>query len=135
MISWEGVEIDDYAGTALLRSVSATRVRKRQKARAQTLTLCHNISTKSAELLGALLNADGMQERKLFLPPVFAPNKMALSGHIFNPKLYRKPRGGTPWSMKCCIAVYLNYHANSTLFHLSCLQTHFQMSLGGGTSS
>lgn len=112
VISWEGMEIDGYSGTAFLRAVSATMARRRQKDRAQTLTLCHSISTKSTELLGALLNADGMQERKLFFPPVFAPNEMALSGHIFNPKLYRKPRRGTLWSMKCCIAVYLNDHAN-----------------------
>lgn len=112
VISWEGVEIDGCPGTVLLRPLSATRARKRQKARAQTLTLWQSISTKSTELLGGLLNADGMQERKLFLPPIFAPNKMALSGYIFNPKLYRKPRRETPWSMKCCVAVYLNYHAN-----------------------
>lgn len=112
VISWEGVEIDNYSGTALLRPVSATMARRRQKERAQTVALCHSMSTKSTELLGALLNADGMQERQLFLPPVFAPNEMALSGHIFNPKLYRKRRRGTPWSMKCCITVYLNYHAN-----------------------
>lgn len=99
VISWEGVEIDGCSGTALLRLVSATMARRRQKERAQTLTLCRSIFTKSTELLSALLNAGGMQERKLFLPPVLAPNKMALSGHIFNPKLYRKPRRGTPWSM------------------------------------
>lgn len=87
------------------RPVSATMTRRRQKTGAQTLTLCHSISAKSTELLGALLNADGMQERKLFLPPVLAPNKMALLGHIFNPKLFRKPRGGTPWSMKCCMSL------------------------------
>lgn len=92
MISWEGVEIDDYPGTALLRPVFATMTRRRQKARE---TDYHSISTKSTELLGALLNADGMKERKLFLPRVFAPNKMALSDHVFNPKLYRKPRGRT----------------------------------------
>lgn len=111
VISWEGVEIDGYPGTAVLEPVSAT-IARRQKARAQMLTLSHSISTKSTELLGGLLNADGMQETKSFLPPVFAPNKIALSGHIFNPKLYRKPRGRILWSMKCCIAVYLNYHAN-----------------------
>lgn len=69
VISWEGVEIDDYPGTALLRPVFATMTRRRQKARE---TDYHSISTKSTELLGALLNADGMKERKLFLPRVFA---------------------------------------------------------------
>lgn len=47
MISREGVEIDGYPGTALLRPVCATMARRRQKARAQTLILCHSISTKS----------------------------------------------------------------------------------------
>lgn len=64
VISWKGVEIDGYPGTALLGPVSATMARRRQKARAQTLTLCHSISTKPTELLGALLNSDGMKERK-----------------------------------------------------------------------
>lgn len=65
VISWEGVEIDGYSGTALLRPVSATMARRRQKERAQTLTLCHSISTKSTELLGTLLKTDGMQQKKI----------------------------------------------------------------------
>lgn len=40
VISWKGVETDGYPGTALLGPVSATMVRRRVKARAQTLTLC-----------------------------------------------------------------------------------------------
>lgn len=39
VISWEGVAIDGYPGTALLRPVSATIARRRQKAGAQTDSL------------------------------------------------------------------------------------------------
>jgi len=46
-----------------------------KKQKAWTLTLSqHYKALKSAELLGTLLNAYCMQESKLFLVPVFAPN-------------------------------------------------------------
>lgn len=103
VISWEGVEIDDYPGTALLRPVFATMTRRRQKAR-ETDSLSQHFY-KIYRAAGCPPKCRWHEGKKIVPSSGLCTKQDGPLRPRFQSKVVQKTKGKTQWSMKCCMSL------------------------------